>query len=103
MNFSSSTTFLVQVFGNGLGHVIHMGERECSIQRRCQKVIEETPSPFLKAHPGEFPRYLSPKCHELTILGIREDIRVAAVRLCQEIKYNSSDSKQDLYDLLTRE
>ncbi|HEY9131656.1 MAG TPA: biotin carboxylase N-terminal domain-containing protein [Dyella sp.] len=36
-----------QVFGDKLGHVIHLNERECSAQRRYQKVLEETPSPFL--------------------------------------------------------
>ncbi len=36
----------VQVFGNGQGNAIHFGERECSIQRRNQKVIEESPSTF---------------------------------------------------------
>ncbi|KAI0459236.1 urea carboxylase [Xylaria acuta] len=40
----------VQVFGNG-NDIIHFGERECSIQRRHQKVIEECPSPFVEAHP----------------------------------------------------
>ncbi|KAI0424117.1 urea carboxylase [Xylaria sp. FL1042] len=40
----------VQVFGNG-SDTIHFGERECSIQRRHQKVIEECPSPFVEAHP----------------------------------------------------
>lgn len=44
----------VQVFGNGLGNAIHFGERECSIQRRHQKVIEECPSPFVAKHPGEY-------------------------------------------------
>ena len=43
----------VQVFGNGLGDAIHFGERECSIQRRHQKVIEECPSPFVTKHPRE--------------------------------------------------
>lgn len=42
----------IQVFGNGLGDAIHFGERECSIQRRHQKVIEECPSPFVTKHPG---------------------------------------------------
>ena len=43
----------VQVFGNGLGNAIHFGERECSIQRRHQKVIEECPSPFVAKNPSE--------------------------------------------------
>ncbi|MEO8810371.1 MAG: biotin/lipoyl-containing protein, partial [Rhodanobacter sp.] len=38
-----------QVFGDTQGHVIHLNERECSAQRRYQKVLEETPSPFLDA------------------------------------------------------
>ena len=37
----------IQIFGDAHGHAIHLGERECSAQRRYQKVLEESPSPFL--------------------------------------------------------
>lgn len=39
----------VQIFGNGRGTIVTLPERECSIQRRHQKIVEETPSPFVGA------------------------------------------------------
>jgi acetyl-CoA carboxylase biotin carboxylase subunit len=49
-----------QVFGDGEGNAIHLGERDCSVQRRHQKVIEEAPSPVIsaeqRAHMGEVVR-----------------------------------------------
>ena len=38
-----------QIFGDGAGHAIHLGERDCSLQRRHQKVLEEAPSPVISA------------------------------------------------------
>ena len=42
-----------QVFGDGKGHAIHLGERDCSLQRRHQKVLEEAPSPVISADERE--------------------------------------------------
>ena len=71
----------VQVFGNGRGNAIHFGERECSVQRRHQKVIEECPSPFVERHPG-----------------LREKICEAAVRLAESINYASAGTIEYLVD-----
>lgn len=71
----------VQVFGNGQGKAIHFGERECSIQRRHQKVIEECPSPFVTKHPE-----------------LREKLGSAAVRLAESIKYGSAGTIEYLVD-----
>lgn len=71
----------VQVFGNGQGQAIHFGERECSIQRRHQKVIEECPSPFVEKH-----------------IDLREKLGDAAVRLAESIKYGSAGTIEYLVD-----
>jgi acetyl-CoA carboxylase, biotin carboxylase subunit len=42
-----------QVFGDGNGHAIHLGERDCSLQRRHQKVVEEAPSPIISSEERE--------------------------------------------------
>jgi len=71
----------VQVFGNGQGQAVHFGERECSIQRRHQKVIEECPSPFVERHPE-----------------LRKKLGDAAVRLAESIKYGSAGTIEYLVD-----
>ena len=79
--FPSSHHIEVQVFGNGNGKAIHFGERECSIQRRHQKVIEECPSPFVAQH-----------------LELRERLCAAAVRLAESIEYGSAGTIEYLVD-----
>ena len=60
----------IQVLGDQHGHLIHLGERECSVQRRHQKVIEECPSPLVALHPG-----------------MREKMGEAAVRVAKSAGY----------------
>ena len=60
----------VQVLGDEHGHLIHLGERECSIQRRHQKVVEESPSPLVLAKPD-----------------LREKIGDAALRIARTANY----------------
>ena len=63
-----------QVFGDSHGNVVHLYERECSIQRRHQKILEETPSPFL----------------ELIDDGLREKMGAAAVAAARAIAYRGA-------------
>ncbi|CEG31586.1 MULTISPECIES: urea carboxylase [Peribacillus] len=69
----------VQIFGNGFGEVAALGERDCSIQRRNQKVLEESPAPLL-----------SP--------SVRENMLAAAKRLALEAGYRSAGTVEFLYD-----
>lgn len=71
----------VQVFGNGQGQAIHFGERECSIQRRHQKVIEECPSPFIEKN-----------------LELRKKLGDAAIQLAESINYGSAGTVEYLVD-----
>ncbi|KAH9870253.1 hypothetical protein IAQ61_005726 [Plenodomus lingam] len=79
--FPASHHIEVQVFGNGQGQAIHFGERECSIQRRHQKVMEECPSPFVERNPE-----------------LRQKLGDAAVRLAESIKYGSAGTIEYLVD-----
>ncbi|WP_018630140.1 acetyl/propionyl/methylcrotonyl-CoA carboxylase subunit alpha [Niabella aurantiaca] len=69
----------VQVLGDQHGHIIHLYERECSLQRRHQKIIEEAPSPTLTPQ-------------------IREQICNAAVQLAAAIGYRSAGTLEFLVD-----
>jgi len=68
----------IQVLSDG-SHCIHLGERECSIQRRHQKVIEEAPSPFLTP-------------------GVREKMGAQAVALAKAVDYKSAGTVEFIVD-----
>lgn len=72
----------VQVLGDNAGNVIHLFERDCSLQRRHQKVIERAPAPHL-------------------LPEIRDDMCAAAVRLCQHIGVNNAATVEFLLDANT--
>jgi urea carboxylase len=74
----------VQIFGDGAGKVIALGERDCSTQRRNQKVIEETPAPDLAPE-------------------IRARMLSAAVRLGEAVQYRSAGTVEFVYDVAERE
>ena len=74
----------IQILGDAHGNIVHLGERECSIQRRHQKIIEESPSPRV-----------SPE--------IRDAMGSAAVKLAKKIKYQSAGTVEFLFDDKTGE
>jgi acetyl-CoA carboxylase biotin carboxylase subunit len=69
----------VQLMGDGAGRVIHFGERDCSVQRRYQKMIEEAPAAILSDH-------------------VRARLRAAAVDLLSSIAYRNAGTVEFLYD-----
>ncbi|KAJ3950374.1 uncharacterized protein N0V96_001518 [Colletotrichum fioriniae] len=73
----------VQVIGDGEGNVTSAGERDCSLQRRNQKVIEESPATFVP-------------------LDVRKRMRKAAVDLASAVKYRNVGTVEFIYDVNTR-
>lgn len=69
----------IQIAGDKYGNVCHLSERECSIQRRHQKLVEESPSPFINDK-------------------LREKMGEAAIRLAKKIGYNSVGTVEFLVD-----
>lgn len=69
----------VQVLGDGQGRVIHLGERDCSVQRRHQKLVEESPAPNLPQ-------------------ALREAIHAAALALTSSMDYRSAGTVEFLVD-----
>ncbi len=69
----------VQVVADKYGNVIHLGERDCSIQRRHQKLVEQAPSPNIKDQ-------------------LREDICKAAIKLAKAVKYTNVGTVEFLVD-----
>jgi len=70
----------VQILGDGNGRVVHLGERDCSVQRRYQKLIEETPAPGLSA-------------------DFRARIHAAALQFAERLSYRSAGTVEFLVDL----
>ena len=74
----------VQILADEHGNVVHLFERECSVQRRHQKIIEETPSPSIDAE-------------------IRQKITAAAVRAAKAVNYKNAGTVEFLFDSKSRE
>ena len=68
----------VQVLGDGRGNAIHLGERDCSLQRSHQKILEEAPSPILSA-------------------AARQQIGDVAIKAMQKLKYRGAGTLEFLY------
>lgn len=69
----------IQVFGDGQGNAIYLGERDCSIQRRHQKVIEEAPAPGITQ-------------------AQRESIGELCAQACRDMKYRGAGTMEFLYE-----
>jgi acetyl-CoA carboxylase, biotin carboxylase subunit len=91
----------IQVFGDVHGNVVHLGERDCSIQRRNQKVIEESPSPGLDPDPdadvGTRPRPGSGPGD-----GVRARMGAVAVRAARSVGYVGAGTIEMLFDGASR-
>ena len=74
----------VQILGDSHGNLVHLGERECSIQRRHQKIIEESPSPMVSD-------------------SMRREMGEAALKLASKLKYESAGTVEFLVDEKTKE
>ena len=74
----------VQIFGDGAGRVIALGERDCSVQRRNQKLIEETPAPGLTQ-------------------AVRQRLLESAIRLGEQVKYQSAGTVEFVLDAVSQE
>ena len=80
----SSRHIEIQILGDTHGNVVHLGERECSIQRRHQKIIEESPSPRVDEE-------------------MRNTMGAAAIKLAKKLKYESAGTVEFLVDDKTGE